>query len=104
MPLAARARLFSPGGSVTLTALKWSGASVALGSLVAATTVRAIAGGAGGVCAAADTASITAPSSAIPVVLNRMIASPFNRHFAFGRLSVAEFGRFAGLSQDFGWV
>jgi hypothetical protein len=77
MPLAAKAPLFSPGVRVTLTALKWSGTSVTVGNLVAATTVRVIAGGAGVVCAVAEAASATAPSSCIPIVLNNMIASQF---------------------------
>src|SRR5260370_26977274 len=76
MPLAAKAPLFSPGIRVILTALKWSGTSVTVGNLVAATTVRVIAGGAGVVCAVAE-ASATAPSSCIPIVLNHMIASQF---------------------------
>jgi hypothetical protein len=77
MPLAAKAPLFSLGVRVTLTALKWSGTSVTVGNLVAATTVRVIAGGAGVVCAVAEAASATAPSSCIPNVLNHMIASQF---------------------------
>jgi hypothetical protein len=76
--LAAETPLFSPGGRVTLTALKKSGTSVTLGSLVAATTVRVIAGGAGVVCAAAGAASAIAPSSSIPVILNRKMTSQFN--------------------------
>src|SRR5580704_18046342 len=78
MPLAAKTPLFSPGGRVTPTALKWSGTSVTVGSLVAAITVRVIAEGAGVVCAAAAAASAIAPSSSISVILNRMIASLFN--------------------------
>src|SRR6516164_7260463 len=38
-------------------------------------TVRVIVDGAGGVCALAEVASATAPSSSIPVVGNRMLAS-----------------------------
>src|SRR5882724_39415 len=79
MPLAAETPLFSPGGRVTLTALKWSGTSVTVGSLVAATTVRVIAGGAGGVCAAPEAGSAIAPSSSSPVILNCMIASQVQR-------------------------
>jgi hypothetical protein len=75
MPLAAETLLCSPGGSVTLTTLKWSGTSVTVGSLVAATTVRVMADGAGVVCAVAEAASAIAPSSSIPVGLNRMMAS-----------------------------
>src|ERR1700722_1925850 len=78
MPLAAETPLSSPGGSVTLTTLKWSGTSVTVGSLVAAITVRVIADGGGVVCAAAEAASAIAPSSSIPVVPNRMMASQFN--------------------------
>jgi hypothetical protein len=37
-----------------------------------------IADGAGAVCAVAEAASATTPSSCIPVVLNHMIASQFN--------------------------
>jgi hypothetical protein len=62
---------------VTLTALKWSGTSVTVGSFAAATTVRVIADGAGVVCADAGVASAIAPSSSIPVVLNRMMASQY---------------------------
>src|SRR5712671_506870 len=75
MPLAAKAPLFSPGIRVTLTALKWSGTSVTVGNLVAATTVRVIAGGAGVVCAVPEAGSAIAPSNSSPVVLNCMIAS-----------------------------
>src|ERR1700694_4735081 len=62
-----------------LTALKWSGTSVTVGSLVAATTVRVIAGGAGVVCAVPEAGSAIAPSNSSPVVLNRMIASQVQR-------------------------
>jgi ascorbate-specific PTS system EIIC-type component UlaA len=83
MLLAAETLLFSPDGIVTLTALKKSGTSVTVGSLAAAITVRVIAGGAGVVCAAAEAPSAIAPSESasdsVPVVLNRMMASPFNR-------------------------
>src|SRR6476619_5432454 len=58
-----------------LTALKWSGTSVTVGNLVAAITVRAIAGGAAVVCAAPEAGSAIAPSNSSPVVLNCMIAS-----------------------------
>src|SRR5438477_12693899 len=78
MLLAAATPLFSPGGRVTLTALKWSGTSVTVGSLVAATTVRVMAGGGGVVCAAAEPTRATAPSNTIPAVLNRMMASRVN--------------------------
>src|SRR5205809_5553173 len=75
MPLAAETSLFSYGWRVMLTALKWSGTSVTVGSLVAATTVRVIAGGAGVVCAVPEAGSAIAPSNSSPVVLNCMIAS-----------------------------
>src|SRR5882724_700158 len=78
MPLPAETPLFSPGGRVTLTALKWSGASVTVGSLVAATTVRVIAGAAV-VCAAAEAGSAIALSNSSPVVLNCMTASRVQR-------------------------
>src|SRR6266480_4925373 len=80
MPLAAETPLFSPDGRVTLTTLKWSGASVTVGSLVAATTVRVIAGGAVVVvCAAPEAGTAIAPSNNSPVVLNCMIASQVQR-------------------------
>src|ERR1700716_1399884 len=62
-----------------LTALKWSGTSVTVGSLAAAITVRAIAGGAGVVCAAPELGSAIVPSNNSPVVLNCMIASQVQR-------------------------
>src|SRR5436190_22099724 len=64
-----------------LTALKWSGTSVMVASLAAATTVRVIAGGAGLVCAVAVAGSAIAPSNSSPVVLNCMIASQIQRSF-----------------------
>src|SRR5216683_4797083 len=79
MPSAAETSLFSPGWRVTLTALKCSGTSVTVGSLVAATTVRVIAGGAGVVCAVPDAGSAIAPSSNSPVVLNCTTASQVQR-------------------------
>src|ERR1700716_4468644 len=79
MLLAAETLLFSPDGRVTLTALKWSGTSVTVGSLVAAITVRVIAGGAAVVCAAPEAGSAIAPSNSSPVVLNCMIASQVQR-------------------------
>src|SRR3984893_12773250 len=79
MPLAAETSLFASGRRVTLTALKCSGTSVTVGSLVAATTVRVIAGGVGVVCAVAKTGSAIAPSNNSPVVLNCMIASQVQR-------------------------
>src|SRR6185295_17990404 len=62
-----------------LTALKWSGTSVTVGSLVAAITLRVIAGGAAVVCAAPEAGSAIAPSNSSPVVLNCMIASQVQR-------------------------
>src|SRR5712671_4421564 len=62
-----------------LTALKWSGTSVTVGSLVAAITVRVIASGAAVVCAAPEAGSAIAPSNSSPVVLNCMIASQVQR-------------------------
>src|SRR6202790_3928488 len=79
MPVAAETSVFSYGWRVTLTALKWSGTSVTVGSLVAATTVRVIAGGAGVVCAVPGAGSAIAPSNNSPVVLNCMIASQVQR-------------------------
>jgi hypothetical protein len=64
---------------VTLTALKWTGTSVTVGSLVAAITVRAIVGGAAVVCAIPEAGSAIAPSNNSPVVLNCMIASQVQR-------------------------
>src|SRR5206468_11589525 len=62
-----------------LTALKWSGTSVTVGSLVAAITVRVIADGAGAVCAVPEAGKAIAPSNSSPVVLNCMIASQVQR-------------------------
>src|SRR6266700_7368512 len=62
-----------------LTALKYSGTSVTVGSLAAATTVRVIADGAGVVCAVPEAGSAIAPSNSSPVVLNCMIASQVQR-------------------------
>src|ERR1700732_4661684 len=62
-----------------LTALKWSGTSATVGSLVAATTVRVIAGGVGVVCAVPEAGSAIAPSHNSPIVLNCMIASQVQR-------------------------
>src|SRR5713101_2913490 len=61
---------------MTLTALKWSGASVTVGSLVAASTVRVVADGAGVVCAAPGAGSAIGPSNRSAPVLNCMTASP----------------------------
>src|SRR5882672_6047128 len=79
MPLAAETLLLSSGRRVMLTALKWSGTSVTVGSLVAATTVRVIAGAAAVVCAVAEAGSPIAPSNRSPVVLKCMIASQVRR-------------------------
>ena len=62
--------LFSPDGSETLTALKWSGTSVTVDSLAAAITVRVIAGGAGVVCATAEAPSDIAPSDSDSIGLH----------------------------------
>src|SRR6266849_931298 len=75
MPLAAETLLAAPGGTVTLAASKYNGRSVTVGSLVAAITVRAIADGAGVVCASAATARAAAPKSANPIVLKRIVIS-----------------------------
>jgi hypothetical protein len=75
MPLPAATPLLSPGGRVTLTALKWSGISVTPGSFVEAITVRVVAGGAGVVCAEAVAARAIPPSTITPVVLYRMMVS-----------------------------
>src|SRR5208282_5709050 len=53
MPSPVETLLVSPGGMMTLNALKRSGRSVTVGNLVAATTVRVIGGWAGGCCATA---------------------------------------------------
>src|SRR6476469_10105291 len=79
MPLTAEIPGVSFGRRVVSTALKWSGTSVTVGSLVAATTVRAIAGGAAVVCAVPEAGSGIAPSNNSPVVLNCMIASQVQR-------------------------
>jgi len=52
---------------------------VTVGSLVAATNVRVITGGAGVVCAVPEAGSASAPSNSSPVVLNCMIASQVQR-------------------------
>jgi hypothetical protein len=64
---------------VTLTALKWTGTSVTVGSLVAAITVRVIVGGVGVVCAVPEAGSTIALSNSSPVVLTCMIASQVRR-------------------------
>src|ERR1700730_14510874 len=79
MSLAAESLLYSFGARVMLTALKWTGTSVTVGSLVAAITVRVIAGEAGVVCAAPEAGSAIAPNNSSPVVLICMIASQVQR-------------------------
>src|SRR5260370_14627431 len=63
MPVAPVKLLACPGGSVTRNALKLSGTSTTVGSLVAAITVRTIVGEAGAVCATAAAAREAAPRS-----------------------------------------
>src|SRR2546426_5055422 len=60
---------------VTLTALKWTGVSPTDGSLVEATTVRAVDGAGGGVCPAAGAASTAAQIRKLPSVVDRMSLS-----------------------------
>src|SRR5260370_26077411 len=62
-----------------LTALKWSGTSITVGSLVGAITASVMGGGAAVVCAAPEAGSAIAPSNSSPVVLNCMIASQVQR-------------------------
>jgi hypothetical protein len=64
--------LLAPDGMVTLTTLKWTGVSPTVGSLVEATTVRAVAGAAGGVCPAALAASAAAQIMNLEIVVDRM--------------------------------
>src|SRR6266851_3081251 len=97
MPLAAEMLRFSFGSRVVRTALKWSGTSVTVGSLVAATTVRVIAGGAGAVCAAPEAGSAIAPSSSSSVVLNCMIASQVQRKMGAPYALPAPLGMVGGL-------
>ena len=70
--------LVAPEGMVTLTALKWTGVSPTVGNLVEATTVRAVAGAAGGVCPAAGAASVAAQTKKLPIIVDRMWLS-FNK-------------------------
>jgi hypothetical protein len=60
---------------VTLTALKWTGVSVTVRNLAEATTVRAVAGEAGGVCPAAVAASAAAQTKSVPIAVDRMLLS-----------------------------
>src|SRR6516165_10522673 len=78
MPFAPEKLVASPGRMVTLTALKCSGPPTTVGSLVAATTVRVIAGGAAVVCAIAGAATSAALSNTTPKVLQCMITSQGN--------------------------
>jgi hypothetical protein len=64
--------LLAPEGMVTLTALKWTGASPTVGNLVEATTVRAVAAAAGGVCPAAGVASAAAQTKKLAIVVDRI--------------------------------
>src|SRR2546429_6423706 len=75
MPSAPEKLLASPGRMVTVRALKCSGTATTVGSLVAATTVRVIAGGAGVVCAVAGATTDAALSSTSPKVLKCMSTS-----------------------------
>ena len=56
-------------------ALKLSGVTTILGSLVAATIVRVIAGAVGVFCADADSARAVAVNSAVPKVIIRTVTS-----------------------------
>src|ERR1700680_861406 len=62
-----------------ISAFKGSGPAATVCSLVAATSVRVITGGAGVVCAVPEAGSAIAPSNSSPVVLNCMIASQVQR-------------------------
>src|SRR5260370_13355917 len=75
MLLAADRPLFPPGWRVTRMALKWSGVYTTVGSLVAATIVRVIAGAVGVVCADADSARAIMVNSAVPNVIIRTVTS-----------------------------
>ena len=72
MPLFEETLLLAPDGMVTLTALKWTGVSPTVGNLVAATTVRALAGAAGSVCPAAMAANATEQAKNVPIEVARM--------------------------------
>src|SRR5262249_62029213 len=73
MPLAADRLLFPPGWRVTRTALKYSGVSTTLGSLVAAKIVRVIAGALGVVCAVAGSAIAVAWHSTVANIIIRTV-------------------------------
>src|SRR5438552_4680785 len=72
MPLVEETLLLAPEGMVTLTALKWTGVSPTVGNLVEATTVRAVAGAAGGVCPRAGAASAATQTKKPPMVVGCM--------------------------------
>src|SRR6476620_8674498 len=72
MPLVEETVLLAPEGMVTLTALKWTGASPTVGNLAEATTVRAVGGAAGGVCPAAVAASAAAQTRNVAIGVARM--------------------------------
>jgi hypothetical protein len=57
---------------VTVTALKWTGVSPTVGNLAEATTVRAVAGAAAGVCPAAVVANATVQTKNVPIGVDRM--------------------------------
>src|SRR5436190_19721387 len=75
MPSAPEKLAASPGRMVTLMALKCSGTATTVGILVAATTARVIADGAGVVCAVAGTERDAALSSTTAKVLKSMVTS-----------------------------
>src|SRR5260370_30277919 len=64
--------LLIPEGMVTLTALKWTGASPSNGNLVEATAVRTAAGGVGGFCPAAGAMNAAAHTNRHRTVVNCM--------------------------------
>src|SRR5258708_28116034 len=82
-----------------LWTLKYSGAFVTVGSLVAASTLRTVAVGGGGVCAAAETATTIAVQR-IPVVVNRMMSSHGSRYIS---PHIAKLQALAGSTFDLGW-
>jgi hypothetical protein len=69
--------------------VKYSGTLMTVGSLVAAMTFRVAGGGAGVVCAAAESAIAIAPSSSIPIVLIRMRASRIGELIAASQVPAA---------------
>src|SRR5215471_8666645 len=72
IPLVAETLLLAPEGMVTVTALKWTGVFPTVGNLAEATTVRPVAGAAGGVCPAAAVASATVQTKNVPIGVDRM--------------------------------